>query len=70
MDDFLNFYNPLNSNHITVYVLLFIAILLALFLPEKLKIFSTKGVAITFILGIVIISAHQIHFIKNLIPYF
>lgn len=70
MEDYFSFYNPLNNNNLTVYILLGVFILLLFVLPDRMKIFSTKGVAITFVCLLLIIIAHQVPFIKEMIPYF
>ena len=70
MDDLFDFYNPLNNNYLTVYIILGILIFAFMFLPEKLNIFSTKGVAVTSVVLVLVVVAHQTPFIKELIPYF
>lgn len=70
MEDLFDFYNPLNNNNLTVYIIVGLLVFLLLFLPEKLPIFSTKGIAILSIFLTVLVVAHQTPFIKELIPYF
>lgn len=70
MEDLFDFYNPLNNNSPVAYILLAIIIFSLLFLPDKLKIYSTRGVAVTtFVLTLIVLS-HQISFIRELIPYY
>lgn len=70
LDDFFNYSNPLNSNYLTVYILIFLVILFLFILPDKLKIFSTRGVVVMAMCMIVLVAAHQINFVRDLIPYF
>lgn len=65
-----NYLNPLNTNPLTGYLLLGIFIILLLFLPEKSKIFSTRGVAITLCVLLIFILCHQVWYIRDHIPYF
>lgn len=68
--EFLGFYNPLNNNYSTVYIILTIIIFTLMFLPEKLNIFSAKGMAILSMVLATLVIAHEVPFIKQIIPYF